>query len=211
MGMVTLKVNSLAKSYASESVFQDLSFQFEGGIIGIAGPNGSGKSTLLRCISGLTLPSSGSVVWQVDGKEYSNKTVSGVLGYAAPYVQLYEELTAIENLTFIRDLRSNQGCEPITKLIDTFEITEFSDSLFGELSSGQQQRVKLAASSIHQPKILCLDEPGTNLDEAGHDIIKQMTRTCVDEGGMVLLASNQNRELELCDDVLNVAETKVSA
>lgn len=205
--MVTLKVNALAKSYASEAVFRCLSFQFTGGIIGIAGPNGSGKSTLLRCISGLTLPSAGDVSWSVDGADYTNKTVSTVLGYAAPYVQLYEELTATENLAFIRDLRSSQFCESISDLIKTFDISEFSNSLFGELSSGQQQRVKLAAAAVHRPKVLCLDEPGTNLDEAGHDIIKQMIQACIDGGGMVLLASNQMRELDLCDEVLNVAES----
>jgi len=208
--MVTLNVDSLAKSYASKPVFSNLSFDYQKGIIGIAGPNGSGKSTLLRCISGLTLPSSGTVEWLVDGEHYTNKTVTKVLGYAAPYVQLYEELTASENLNFIRDLRSAQSCESIANLIQTYDMSEFADSLFGELSSGQQQRVKLAAAAIHRPKILCLDEPGTNLDEAGHEIIKQMIRSCADSGVMVLLASNQLRELELCDDVMNVAESKAS-
>ena len=206
--MVTLKVDSLAKSYASDPVFRNLSFHFSGGIIGIAGPNGSGKSTLLRCISGLTLPSSGTVQWDIDGSDYSNTTVAKALGYAAPYVQLYEELTAFENLKFIRDLRSSQTCESLAELIKTYDISGFADSLFGELSSGQQQRVKLAASSIHRPKILCLDEPGTNLDDAGQEIIKQMIQSCADSGGMVLLASNQIRELDLCDEVLNVAESK---
>ena len=208
--MVTLKVDTLAKSYAAKPVIRDLSFHYDGGIIGIAGPNGSGKSTLLRCISGLTLPSSGSVYWRVNGVDFSNKTVSKVLGYAAPYVQLYEELTTAENLIFIRDLRSPQSCEAITHLIHDYDMSEFSDSLYGDLSSGQQQRVKLAAAAIHRPDILCLDEPGTNLDEAGHGIIEQMILKCVDNGGIVLLASNQIRELELCDNVLNVADPKKS-
>jgi len=206
--MVTLKVNSLAKSYASEQVFRDLSFQFSSGVIGIAGHNGSGKSTLLRCISGLTLPSSGTVLWNVDNSEYSNKTVSQALGYAAPYIQLYEELTALENLKFIRDLRSSQPCESLSVVVEIYGISGFADSLFGELSSGQQQRVKLAASVIHRPRILCLDEPGTNLDVAGYEIIQKMIQSCRENGGLVLLASNQMRELDLCDDVLNVAESK---
>lgn len=206
--MVTLKVDALAKSYASTLVFKNLSFQFKGGIIGIAGPNGSGKSTLLRCISGLTLPSSGTVKWHVNGTDYTNKTVSKILGYAAPYVQMYEELTASENLNFIRNLRASQQCMSQPELVKVFGLTNFSDSLYGELSSGQQQRVKLAAAAIHLPSILCLDEPGTNLDLAGHDIIKQMITKFSENGAMVLLASNQARELDLCDHVLNVAESE---
>lgn len=204
--MVTLKVDELAKSFASKLVFKSLSFQFSGGIIGIAGPNGSGKSTLLRCVSGLTRPTSGTVIWTVNRDEYSPGTISSALGYAAPYVHLYEELTTSENLAFIRDLRSSQTCEPIPDLVRTFDLSEFIDSPFGELSSGQQQRVKLAVAAIHRPSILCLDEPGTNLDEDGHQIVDQMIRSCVENNGLVLLASNQTRELDLCDHILQVAE-----
>jgi len=93
-------------------------------------------------------------------------------------------------------------------VVEIYGISGFADSLFGELSSGQQQRVKLAASVIHRPRILCLDEPGTNLDEAGYEIIKKMIQSCREDAGLVLLASNQMRELDLCDDVLNVAESK---
>lgn len=202
--MVKLKVDNLSKTYTSERVLENLSFEFSGGIVGIAGPNGSGKSTLMRCISGLTKPTSGSVQWNINGEKFSNKTVTHALGYAAPYVQLYDELTASENLKFISDLRSKQNCEFISDLIQTFDLSDFSDSLFGELSSGQQQRVKLAAAAIHQPKILCLDEPGTNLDEAGHSIVKNMADTCIINKGMVLLASNQARELNLCDYIVEL-------
>lgn len=206
--MVTLKVDELAKSYASEPVFRDLSFQFSGGVIGIAGPNGSGKSTLMRCVSGLTRPTSGTVMWRVNGEEYSTGTIPSMLGYSAPYVNLYEELTTSENLAFIRDLRSSQVCQALPDLVQRFDLTEFADSPFGELSSGQQQRVKLAVAAVHRPAILCLDEPGTNLDEAGHRIVEQMIRSCIENSGLVLLASNQARELDLCDHILPVAETK---
>jgi heme ABC exporter ATP-binding subunit CcmA len=206
--MVTLKVDELAKSYTSETVFKNLSFHYSGGIIGVAGPNGSGKSTLLRCVSGLTRPTSGAVEWSIHGDKYSNKTITYKLGYAAPYVNLYEELTASENLQFIRDLRSSQACETLSDLVQRYDLTTFADSLFGELSSGQQQRVKLAAAAVHRPSILCLDEPGTNLDEAGHQIIERMIHSCAENDGLVLLASNQTRELDLCDHVLQVADSK---
>ena len=204
--MVHLQVKNLSKTYVSSPVLRDLSFEFDGGVIGIAGPNGSGKSTLMRCLAGLTLPSSGEIKWHIDGEDFTHKTVASKLGYAAPYVQLYEELSTRENLAFIRDLRYSETCASIPELSSQFELEDFIDSLFGEISSGQQQRVKLAAANIHQPPVICLDEPGTNLDEAGHKIIQTMIRSCEQAGGLVLLASNQSRELDLCDHVVKVTD-----
>jgi len=197
--MIKLTISGLSKSYSGKEVFSELSFDYECGKIGVAGSNGAGKSTLLRCVSGLTLPDDGTVTWSVDGKNLSPKQIKPHLGYAAPYVELYEELTARENLQFIRDLRSSQDCEAISNLVNQYELSTFADSLYGELSSGQQQRVKLASAVVHKPAILCLDEPGTNLDEKGHAIVEQMTQRCVDSGGIVILASNQQHELDICD------------
>lgn len=170
----------------------------------MAGSNGAGKSTLLRCISGLISPNSGTITWSVDDNNLSPKQIKPHLGYAAPYVELYEELTARENLQFIRDLRSSQDCEVISNLVNQYELTTFADSLYGELSSGQQQRVKLAAAVVHKPSILCLDEPGTNLDEKGHAIVERMTQQCVGSGGIVILASNQPHELDICDVLIQL-------
>lgn len=197
--MINLNISELSKSYSVKEVFSKLSIEYTGGKIGVAGSNGAGKSTLLRCISGLILPDKGTVTWSVHEETLSPKQIKPHLGYAAPYVELYEELTARENLQFIRDLRSDQDCEKISNLIHQFQLTAFADSLYGELSSGQQQRVKLASAVVHKPSILCLDEPGTNLDEKGHAIVEQMTQKCVDSGGIVILASNQKRELDICD------------
>jgi len=202
--MIRLNIRNLSKNYSGQEVFRDLNDAFNGGKIGVAGNNGSGKSTLLRCLSGLISPSSGSIEWYVNGSTYSPKEISPFLGYAAPYVELYEEFTARENLTFIKNLRSEQECELVDDLILKFEIDQFVDSLYGKLSSGQQQRVKLTASVIHKPSILCLDEPGTNLDEKGHEIVKRMADNCVENGGIVILASNQAQELQMCNSVIDM-------
>lgn len=185
-------------------MLRDLSFSIEGGITGIAGPNGSGKSTLMRCLAGLSRPGSGSVEWTLNGTAISPSDLTKHLGYAAPYVQLYEELTVRENLLFLRNIRTGQICETEQMLSENFELAGFIDTSFGDLSSGQQQRVKLAAAAIHQPNILCLDEPGTNLDEYGHALVKKLAARCTQNNGMVLLASNQHRELDLCDQIIDV-------
>jgi len=203
-----LQVTGLEKKYTSEELFGGMSFRYGSGIIGISGTNGSGKSTLMKCISGLAVPSAGEIEWEVGGEAFNPSTISPHLGYAAPYVQLYEELTATENLQFISDLRHRQPCESIPDLIKLFEITPFRNSLYGEISSGQQQRVKLAAAAVHKPRILCLDEPGTNLDESGNAIVRQMADACLKRGGMVLLASNQAEELKICSEVIELSGRK---
>ncbi|MFO7847216.1 MAG: heme ABC exporter ATP-binding protein CcmA [Balneolaceae bacterium] len=202
--MVTLSAEELSKSFGNHRVLSEFTFTLASGITGIAGPNGSGKSTLLRCLSGLSRPTSGKIEWKLNGKTVPGSDLTTHLGYVAPYVQLYEELTARENLKFIRDLRAGQTTIKEPDLLKEFELSGFIDTLFGELSSGQQQRVKLAAAAIHQPAILCLDEPGTNLDEAGHTLVKKISEKCIDQKGLVLLASNQSRELDLCDRIINV-------
>ena len=202
--MIRLNIRNLSKNYSGKEVFKGLNKEFNGGKIGIAGQNGSGKSTLLRCLSGLISPSSGSIEWNLNGSTFLPKQIAPFLGYAAPYVELYEELTARENLEFIKNLRSGQDCASVDDLARKFEISQFADSLYGKLSSGQQQRVKLAASVVHKPSILCLDEPGTNLDEKGHEIVKRMADECTESGGILLLASNQAQELKLCDSSIDM-------
>lgn len=202
--MIKISVRDLYKKYSTGDVFSGLSFDYSGGIVGIAGANGSGKTTLLRCISGLTSPTGGSVEWTIDQEAYKPEKLRPFLGFAAPYIQLYEELTARENLVFIRELRDSRLCTDISTITDQFEIRNFENSLFGQLSSGQQQRVKLAAAAIHNPGILCLDEPGTNLDRAGHQLVQRITGECLKREGIVFIASNQEEELKLCDHIIDL-------
>lgn len=202
--MIKLNVTSLSKQFGPNRVFTNLSFSANAGILGIAGSNGSGKSTLLKCISGLMKPSSGEAEWIVNGHITNKQDLKQVLGFAAPYIQLYEELTVTENLQFITDIKKNSGSENAAELLDEFGAGKFADSHFGELSTGQQQRAKLAAALIHKPRILLLDEPGSNLDKKGRGIIEEIVERFRNENGFVLLASNQTYELDLCDRVIDL-------
>lgn len=202
--MIDLQVQDLSKKYSRVDVFNALSFGFKTGIIGIAGSNGAGKSTLLQCLAGLLKPSMGTIEWRIDGEFIELNEVKERLGFVAPYVQLYEELTAIENLSFLKDLHpSGSTSEPI-ELIERFESDKFKDNLYGELSTGQQQRIKFAAACIHNPKIICLDEPGSNLDPSGNALIRNWIEEVKQSNGMVILASNQPNELDLCDYIIHL-------
>ena len=202
--MIQLNVTSLSKQFGTNRVFTDLSFSAEAGVMGIAGSNGSGKSTLLKCVSGLMKSSSGSAEWIVDGIATDKQSLKPLIGFAAPYIQLYEELTVNENLKFITDINKNYENILAAELLTYLGASEFANSHFGELSTGQQQRAKLAAALIHKPRILLLDEPGSNLDKKGRKVIESIISRFREKDRLVLLASNQTYELDLCDHVLNL-------
>ncbi|MCC5941897.1 MAG: ABC transporter ATP-binding protein [Balneolaceae bacterium] len=202
--MINLNVTSISKQFGTNLVFSDLSFSAEAGVLGIAGSNGSGKSTLLKCISGLMKPSSGEAEWVVDGHITNKQDLKQIMGFAAPFIQLYEELTVTENLQFITDIKKSSGSANAAELLDELGAAEFADSHFGELSTGQQQRAKLAAALIHKPRILLLDEPGSNLDKKGREVIVGIINRFRKNEELILLASNQTYELDLCDRVIDL-------
>ncbi|MDZ7720476.1 MAG: ABC transporter ATP-binding protein [Balneolaceae bacterium] len=202
--MIQLNTDNLEKRFGSKTVFSNLSIETNTPVLGIAGINGSGKSTLLKCLAGLLKPTSGIVQWRVNGHDINRTDLKKVLGFAAPYIQLYEELTVRENLEFIQNVRSLNPKQSLADLLEPLGARKLIDINFGELSTGQQQRIKLAASFIHNPDILLLDEPGSNLDEAGKEVITTLVDQFKNSGRMVVIASNQQHELELCNEIIEL-------
>lgn len=205
--MIQLKADNLEKRYGQKTVFSNLTIETDTPVLGIAGINGSGKSTLLKCLAGLLKPSSGSVQWVIDGEQVKRTNLKNRLGFAAPYVQLYEELTVRENLEFIQNVRSLNSSKPISNLLEPLGAAQLLERHFGELSTGQQQRIKLAASVIHDPDILLLDEPGSNLDRAGKEIILSFVERYKESDRMVVIASNQQDELALCNEIIELKKS----
>lgn len=205
--MIRLKAYNLEKRFGQKTVFSDLSIETTSTVLGIAGVNGSGKSTLLKCLAGLQKPTSGAFHWKINGDTIERTDFRNRLGFAAPYVQLYEELTVQENLEFIQNVRSMNSKQSISDLLVPLGAKALLNHHFGELSTGQQQRIKLAAATIHNPDILLLDEPGSNLDEAGKEIIHSLVETYKESDRMIVIASNQQDELDLCNEIIELSKT----
>jgi len=203
--MARVEAHQLSKSYGKHTVFKDLSFAAASSVVGIAGRNGAGKSTLLKCIAGLLKPTSGMVTW-VNGNEYemTQEELKKRLGYAAPYISLYEELTVTENLSFLFDVRNENDRGQIDDVLQRTGANPFKNSLFGSLSTGQQQRARIAAAIVHQPDILFLDEPGSNLDEKGRVVVNDLVNEFRNRKRLLILASNQTYELDLCDSIIDL-------
>ncbi|HCD53311.1 MAG TPA: heme ABC exporter ATP-binding protein CcmA [Balneolaceae bacterium] len=203
--MIVLQAEQLAKTYNKRVIFEDLSFSHSNGILGIAGYNGSGKSTLLKCLAGLARPSNGTITWKEHDNELQKDEIRPRIGYAAPYINLYAELTALENLEFIADLNTGNTLHPeLDELLEFVQMSEFKQQLFKQLSTGQQQRIKLAAALLRNPDILFLDEPGSNLDDKGHELVKSIAFQQKEEDKLVIIASNDPAEIDLCDQAIRL-------
>lgn len=189
----------LAFSFGKKEIFSGLSLTFEPGVHGIVGTNGSGKSTLLRCLRGLLRPKSGSVSWMLDQNLIPKADWKLYSGFSAPYMNFYDELDVSSNLEFLAQLKlANFASGSCDLLIEEFGLWPLRKQRWSQLSSGQQQRVRLASALIGSPSIIFLDEPGSNLDDEGHSLVKRLVsqyrETCT-----LILATNESRERDLCD------------
>ncbi len=141
----------------------------------------------------------------MDGQTIKKTTLRTYLGFAAPYVNMYKELTCRENLDFLLKLRSSENrLGLINETLQKMGLGSLADQPFNKLSTGQQQRLRLAGALIHKPDILLLDEPGSNLDENGKILIKDIIGIFKENQKLVFIASNNSQELGYCDRVFSV-------
>jgi ABC-type multidrug transport system ATPase subunit len=205
--MITLEVKNLKKSFGSNTVFSNISFLHKGKSLGIAGSNGSGKSTFLKCMALLLRPTQGNIQWKKNDTLLDREIFKKQLGYAAPYINLYNELSCRENLSFLAKVRHQQDDNgKIDKWIQKTGLEHVAHQPFGKLSTGQQQRLRLASALFHQPDILLLDEPGANLDQAGRSLITQIVHSFQSAEKLLIIASNTPAELDLCEEVFSIEQ-----
>jgi heme ABC exporter ATP-binding subunit CcmA len=207
MSTCSLKVSNLCKYYSSTLLFKEISFALgPGEILGITGWNGSGKSTLLRIIAGLVRPSAGQVEMSYEAEPIPKESRRRFLGMVAPALALYEELTALENMEFFCRVRGvsydRQHC---LRIMERVGLTEHAHKMCRNYSSGMKQRLKLVQALLHEPPLLLLDEPGCNLDSKGMKIVEEITLE-QRRFGMTVIASNEKREVDYADRVINLSE-----
>ena len=168
------------------------------------GPNGSGKSTVLQIISGLTLPSEGSVSYSVSGQELDPSKVYKDMVYTAPYVQLFEQFTLNEMIDIHKRFKQFQGNPSNAALIERMYLTDQKDQPIEVFSSGMKQRVKLALSIMSESKYLFLDEPLSNLDEKGKTWYADLVEEYKSDRCIVVCSNHQKEEYSFCDHIYNL-------
>ncbi len=199
----------LNKSFGRRLIFNGLQFKFDKvGVYGISGPNGSGKSTLVKIIAGIIGASQGKIVHKLNNKEITEEQLHDHIGFVSPYLVLYEEFSTYENLNLFADIRGVAfNKERVDYLLNKFLLYKRKDDLLKTYSSGMKQRVKFIFALMHSPQLLILDEPTSNLDEEGKNSVYEIVK---EEGqnNIVLIASNEKNDLELCGDIVYLEKFK---
>ena len=207
-----LETHALTRSYGDKIVVDNIDMQVRPGrITGFVGANGAGKTTTMRMLMGVLAPSSGSVLWNgvpvgaADRRRF---------GYMPEERGLYPRMKVLEQLIYfgrLHGVSTSDARERATKLLHHFGLAERTDDLLDTLSLGNQQRVQIAASLVHRPTALVLDEPFSGLDPLAVDSMVDLLRD--EASDLPLLFSSHQLELveRLCDDIVILAEGRVVA
>jgi len=209
--MISLEVKDLTKSFGYRKVFEGINFSIKSGkSLVIVGKNGSGKTTLLKILAGFIRSSKGEVVISLDGQIRKREERKKLLGFVAPDLFLYDELTALENLEFlvqVQGLGFNKS--ELNKKLEEMGLRGRGDDLVSSYSSGMKQRLKYVFALLNNPQILLLDEPGSNLDEPGLFLLDKIIEE-QKKRGILVLATNDQRETKYGDEILNLDEQSFS-
>ncbi len=200
-----LTVEGVAATYGARRVFADVSLELSGGeVLVVSGANGSGKSTFLRLLAGLQRPEAGQIVYRCGGQALDPRDAARLIGWVAPDLMLYRELTGRENLRFfaeVRRLHLDDGA--IEALLERVGLAGRGDERLATYSSGMAQRLRYAYALLHHPPVLLLDEPGLTLDERGTAVVERVIAE-QRRSGIVVVATNDPRELRYGDLLLRL-------
>lgn len=200
-----ITLEGVGKRFGNRSVLKNISMTLNAPMsLAITGKNGVGKTTLLKIIAGLLSPTEGTVTYMRDDRIMDEGELSQSLGFVAPYLELYDELTAEENLRFLSRIRSGMyDQEHAQELLSLFQLEKQKGDIVGSFSSGMKQRLKYVFALLHRPTILLVDEPTVNLDSEGIDIVKHCLISQRNYG-IVVLATTLPEEAQWCTSILSL-------
>jgi heme exporter protein A len=204
--MFRLKADHLFKRFGSRKVLNDISFDLQtGDSMAVVGPNGSGKSTLLMLLLAAGRPTRGMIEYFHDAQKLDDSAVRSATSLVSPYLNLYDTLTAEENLIFFASVsgRRIEGKE-INNLLSRVGLEGRGADPVGAYSSGMKQRLKYAVALLNEPAYLFLDEPTSNLDEDGKRIVAEVIEEYRSRS-IIVIATNEPEEQRLARAVCRVA------
>lgn len=197
---MAIELIGIRKSYGHKKVLEGVSLKVgEGSCVGILGSNGCGKSTLLSILAGVQRADEGVFLYQGENLLKDGAQRTSVLGYVPQGNPLIEELSAWDNLRMWYDKKTIRR-ELADGVLAMLGIDSFLKVPVRKMSGGMKKRLSIGCAVAAGPRILLLDEPSAALDIVCKEHIYQYLKKYIEEGGIVLLATHDAQELELCDE-----------
>lgn len=206
-----INISNIKKNYGEVSALKGISFDvLPGEMFGLVGPDGAGKTTTIRLLCGLLTPSEGSA--ELFGLDLvkDKVRVQKDIGYLSQKFSLYGDLTVDENIEFFADLHGVKDYQSRRdELLEFTRLTPFRDRLADNLSGGMKQKLALACTLIHKPKIIFLDEPTTGVDPVSRRDFWKILSNLQKDGVTIFMSTPYLDEAERCNRVALLNNGKV--
>jgi ABC-2 type transport system ATP-binding protein len=209
-----LAVSHLTRAFGARVAVDDISFELAAGeIFALLGPNGAGKTTTLRMLAGLIAPTSGAV--HIAGEQVTAASAGrlrAAIGFLTESPGLWDRLTVRQNLiTYARLYRLADPARAVERVLTLFGLVDRRDDRTAQLSKGLRQRVALARTLLHDPRIVLLDEPTSALDPESARTVRELILRLRTEGRAVLLSTHNLDEVERIADRVAVLRSRLVA
>lgn len=200
-----VKLHNVSKRYNRDWIIKDFSYEFlPGETYAVLGPNGSGKSTLLQMIAASITPTRGEIIYEHAGTAVGADDIFRYIGFSAPYLQLIEEFTFVEQLVFHQKFRLFYNKTDVGDMLRLSGLEAHRHKYIKYFSSGMKQRVKLLLSILSDAPLILLDEPLTNMDKAGKEWYLNLIGSYT-PGRTVIVCSNRAEEYGFCRHQIDIA------
>lgn len=206
-----LAVRDIRKTFGAVRAVDGISFTVRRGTItGLLGRNGAGKTTTIRMITGIFLPDSGSIDWLGSG---NGTPFRDRIGYLPEERGLYKQMKLVELLLFLAEIKGQRPADVRPKIdgwLERLELTDKRNAKVEELSKGNQQKVQLIGTLLHDPDLIILDEPQSGLDPVNMVLIRNLLRDLRQEGKTILLSTHMMAEAErMADEIILIHRGQV--
>ena len=201
-----IQLNNVTKRYANFLAVNGLSLSVDKGeVFGFIGPNGAGKTTTIKMMGGVLEPTSGTVTIAGINMQEQPEVAKRKIGFIPDRPYLYEKLTGMEFLKFTADLYGvgqNGFRKKAAKHLEMFSLADWSDELIESYSHGMKQRLIMAASLLHDPEVIIVDEPMVGLDPAAIIMVKDLLKQLAQKGATVFMSTHTLKVAEdTCDRI----------
>ena len=205
-GVEMIKVESISRLYGDFHAVENVSFNIaKGEIVGLLGHNGAGKTTIMKLLTGYLEADVGSIIIDDQDVSIHPEAAQSLIGYLPENLPLYQEMSIIDYLDYVADLRGLSGYEKkdaIQYAINQTELHEKAFQSIATLSRGYKQRVGVAQAILHHPSVLILDEPTNGLDPTQTQHMRSLIKQCA-ENATIILSTHIMQEVDaICDRVL---------